>query len=71
MSFENKTIVITGGAQGIGEGCTRIFHREKGNVVILDVDEPAGTQLSKNLGDRALFIKCDVSKEVEVKSAME
>ncbi|MEX0772599.1 MAG: glucose 1-dehydrogenase [Balneolales bacterium] len=71
MSFKNKTIIITGGAQGIGGSCTTIFHREKGNVVILDVDETAGKALSERLGDRAIFIKCNVSQESEVKSAME
>ncbi|MEX0929852.1 MAG: glucose 1-dehydrogenase [Balneolales bacterium] len=71
MSFENKTIVITGGAQGIGESCTRIFHRDHGQVVILDVDEAAGEELSRKLGDRALFIKCNVARESEVKNAMQ
>jgi len=71
MTFENKTVVITGGAQGIGESCTKIFHREKANVTILDVDEAAGKKLCEQLGDRALFIKCDVSNENEVVNAMQ
>lgn len=71
MSFENKTIVVTGGAKGIGAGCVNIFHRQKGNVALLDVDEMAGEKFCQQLGDRTLFIKCDVSKESEVKSAME
>ncbi|MEX0686809.1 MAG: glucose 1-dehydrogenase [Balneolales bacterium] len=70
MSFKNKTIVITGGAQGIGESCARIFHREKGNVVILDIDQSSGNRLSEQLGERALFISCDVSNEAEVQDAM-
>lgn len=71
MSFKDKTIVITGGAKGIGGGCAGVFHREGGNVVILDVDEKAARDLSRKLGDRAKFIKCDVSKEQEVKKAIE
>lgn len=70
MSFKNKTVVVTGGAKGIGEGCVRIFHRENANVVILDVDKDAGAALGKKLGDRNLFIECDISKENQVEAAM-
>lgn len=69
--FQNRTIVITGGAMGIGAGCARVFHREKGNVVVLDIDEKAGLELCEQLGERALFIACDVSREHQVRSAME
>ena len=68
--FNNKTAVITGGAKGIGGACSRIFYRENANVVILDTD-PLGQQLAAKLGERALFIPCDVSKEAQVKQAME
>lgn len=70
MSFEGKTIVITGGAKGIGAGCVKVFHREKGQVVFLDVDEEAGFKLSEKLGERVLFIPCDISNEQQVSEAM-
>lgn len=70
MSFEGKTVVITGGAEGIGAGCAKVFHRERANTVVLDVNEQTGNELCARLGDRARFIKCDVSKESEVQNAM-
>jgi NAD(P)-dependent dehydrogenase (short-subunit alcohol dehydrogenase family) len=70
MFFKHKTVVVTGGAKGIGGACSRVFYRENANVVILDTD-PLGARLAAELGDRALFVPCDVSKEVEVKQAME
>jgi NAD(P)-dependent dehydrogenase (short-subunit alcohol dehydrogenase family) len=70
MTFSNKTAVITGGAKGIGGACSHIFHREGANVVILDTD-PLGQQVADELGGRALFIQCDVSKETQVQSAMD
>lgn len=70
MSFKNKTILITGGAKGIGAGCAEIFHRQQGNVVLLDVDEEAGEKRCRDLGDRSLFIPCDVSREAEVQRAI-
>lgn len=70
MSFEGKTIVVTGGAKGIGEGCVRVFHREGGQVVFLDLDDETGSELSRSLGERALFIHTDVSDEHQVSAAM-
>ncbi|MEX0769939.1 MAG: glucose 1-dehydrogenase [Balneolaceae bacterium] len=71
MLFENKTILVTGGAKGIGAGCVKVFHREQANVVILDMDEEAGQALREDLGERTLFVKCDVSKETDVRRAVE
>lgn len=70
MSLLGKTAVITGGAKGIGGACSRVLHRERANVVILDID-PHGGQLVEELGPGSLFIQCDVSKEAQVISAME
>ncbi|HWL08798.1 MAG TPA: SDR family NAD(P)-dependent oxidoreductase, partial [Planctomicrobium sp.] len=49
MRFENRTVIITGGSKGIGAGCVRVFHKEGGNIAILDIDEDAGHQLAKEL----------------------
>ncbi|SMO46877.1 SDR family NAD(P)-dependent oxidoreductase [Fodinibius sediminis] len=70
MSFEDKTIIITGGAKGIGAGCAEIFYRQNGNVVVLDLDEETGQAFCNDLGDRARFIKCDVSRKQQVKQAI-
>ncbi|MEY3239315.1 MAG: hypothetical protein RIR11_753 [Bacteroidota bacterium] len=70
MFFNHKTVVVTGGAKGIGGACSRVFYRENARVVILDTDL-LGQQLADELGERALFIRCDVSKETEVKRAIE
>jgi NAD(P)-dependent dehydrogenase (short-subunit alcohol dehydrogenase family) len=70
MSFENKTVVITGGAKGIGKACVELFYAERANVVILDVEDKEGSELADHLGERALFIKTDVSNESEVIEAV-
>ncbi|MCB9263978.1 MAG: SDR family oxidoreductase [Lewinellaceae bacterium] len=70
MSLKGKNAVITGGAKGIGGAATRALHREGANVVILDVDSLGG-KLAEELGKGALFFKCDVSRETEVRQAME
>lgn len=70
MTFEGKTVLITGGAKGIGAGCAKVFHRQLANVVILDVDSTAGEELCEQLGNRSFFIECDISKEKEVENAV-
>ena len=70
MSYKNKTVVITGGAKGIGGACAEVFHTAEANVAILDIDDN-GKELKKKLGERALFINCDVSREKQVKDAFE
>lgn len=70
MSFTKKTVVVTGGAKGIGEGCVRVFHRENANVVIFDKDTKRASKLQEELGERVYVVECDVSKESEVKRAI-
>jgi NAD(P)-dependent dehydrogenase (short-subunit alcohol dehydrogenase family) len=67
MNYHNKTVVITGGAKGIGEATATLFFEAGANVVVLDV-----SQDSSNINDaRWLFLMCDVSNEAQVNAAFE
>ena len=68
----NKTVIITGGAQGFGAGIAGSFYRNKANVVIADLNDESGTALADELNkdrqqNRSVFIKCDVSDPESVK----
>ncbi|SNT69232.1 SDR family NAD(P)-dependent oxidoreductase [Psychrobacter sp. LV10R520-6] len=66
--FKNKTVIVTGGASGIGESTVIEFAKEGANVVISDIST-TGEKLSKKLnadGYETVFIKADVSNEDEV-----
>ncbi len=52
MSETAKVVLITGGAKGIGEGCTRAFFGAGWNVVIGDYDEKTATVLASELNAR-------------------
>jgi len=69
--FDNKVIVVTGGASGMGTTHARAFVAEGGRVVIGDVNDQAGAALADELGDNARYHHLDVSKEAEWEAFME
>lgn len=66
----SKVAVITGAAQGIGAACARRLHADGAAVALWDVDEARGRALADALGARALFCRCDVSRQAEVQAAL-
>ncbi|TPE44455.1 SDR family NAD(P)-dependent oxidoreductase [Pontibacter mangrovi] len=71
--YQNKNILITGGAQGIGLGMAQAFARAGARVIVTDADAEAGQEALQWLQEQKLaadFIRCDVSSEPEVKDLM-
>ncbi len=67
MNYQNKTVVITGAAKGIGASCARLFYEAGANVALLDV----AFDNSVINDERRLYLQCDVSVAIQVKTAME
>lgn len=55
-----KVALVTGGAQGIGEGISRVFCEAGAVVVIADIQEERGRQIADELGHGATFQPLDV-----------
>ena len=70
LSFTAKTVVITGGAKGIGEAAAQLFHEQGARVYILDVD-PAGIKTAQRIGQNCRFLPGDVTNAEQVKALME
>lgn len=70
MKLQNQVALITGGARGMGEAEVRMFLEEGAKVAIADVLEEEGRALAAELGDDAMFVKLDVSKESEWRRAV-
>jgi glucose 1-dehydrogenase len=63
MRFEGKTVIVTGGARGIGRACVQAFAAEGGAVVIADIAVEAGEALAQEIasgGGKARFVRADV-----------
>jgi len=66
-----KVAIVTGSARGIGEGIAIRFAEEGAKVVIADIKEKEGQAIAKrinDMGEQAMFLKTDVSKENEIKN---
>ncbi|WP_374275107.1 SDR family NAD(P)-dependent oxidoreductase [Brevundimonas sp.] len=68
--LEGKVVVITGGAQGIGEAIARAFAAQKARVGILDIDAERGAALAAELGPDIAFQRCDVTDIPALKAAI-
>jgi NAD(P)-dependent dehydrogenase (short-subunit alcohol dehydrogenase family) len=71
MSLEGHVAVVTGAAQGIGEGIAGELVREGAAVVLADVAEDGLSSVVERVtrdGGRAVAVACDVSEEDQVES---
>ena len=73
MRLNDKTSLITGGAQGIGYAIAETFGREGAVVYIGDVNEKSGAAAEASLRDagvKATFLQLDVSSEADWQQAI-
>jgi NAD(P)-dependent dehydrogenase (short-subunit alcohol dehydrogenase family) len=66
-----KVAVITGGTSGIGHAAVRLFIQEGSRVVIADIQDDKGKRLAEELGASAAYVHADVSREADVKAAVD
>ncbi|MET0365813.1 MAG: SDR family NAD(P)-dependent oxidoreductase, partial [Sphingobium sp.] len=61
MRFEGKTVIVTGGASGIGEATVRRFAAEGASVVVADIRPDAIATLLADIGaERHLGVEVDM-----------
>lgn len=74
MRFDGKTIVVTGGALGIGQAICELLAERGAAVALLDWDAEAGNETSRKIeqaGGRAMFQQVNVADSQVVKAAVQ
>jgi NAD(P)-dependent dehydrogenase (short-subunit alcohol dehydrogenase family) len=70
MQIGQSVFLVTGGASGLGGATARMLVAGGGKVVIADLKEAEGNALAAELGDRAKFVRTDVTDEASAKAAV-
>ena len=69
--LDGKVALITGGANGIGKGCVETFVAQGARVLIADISDELGQQLSHDLGNSVDFLHTDVAVGADIKAAVD
>lgn len=68
-SIANHSILVTGGASGLGAATAKFLAGKGAKITLLDLDETQGAKTAEALG--AQFIKTDITSEEQVKAAID
>jgi L-fucose dehydrogenase len=74
LELQDKVVVVTGGAKGIGAAAVRSFAAEGARAVIVDRDTKAGAALARELSSaahKALFIRADLGRPADCRQAVQ
>ena len=71
--FEGKSVLITGGARGIGFAAARMFAAGGARIAIADINGEAATRAAAELaaGTKAIGVEVDVSREAAVRGMVD
>lgn len=68
--FNGKTLIVTGGASGMGLASVKRIIEAGGNAVIADLDIAKAQEVAASLGGAALAVRCDVSSSEQVNALL-
>lgn len=74
MRFKDKSVIVTGAAQGIGRACAEAFAAEGARVLIADVAMDAAAEVERAIteaGGTARVVRCDVGDKAQVEAMVE
>lgn len=69
MRLQDKVVLVSGAASGIGEACARTYAREGAKVVLADINEEAGERVAAEIrqaNGATAFVKTDITKPEDI-----
>lgn len=70
MQLAGNSVIVTGGAGGLGEATCRTLAAAGATVVVADLADDRGELLAKDLGGDACYVRTDVTSEADVQAAI-
>ena len=71
MKIKDKVFIVTGGASGLGLATAQMIVENEGFALLADVNTEGGQNAEKALGNRAKFVRTDVTDEASVQAAID
>ena len=71
MELSGRTVVVTGGASGLGAATVETIVAAGGRAVVLDLNQDLGADLERAFPNRVRFIRTDVTSDEEMQRSME
>jgi NAD(P)-dependent dehydrogenase (short-subunit alcohol dehydrogenase family) len=71
VRIDGSGALVLGGASGLGEATVRRLHTDGAQLVIADLNEERGAELAGELGQRAQFVRADVTDADQVQQAVD
>lgn len=70
MNLDGASVIVTGGASGLGAATAARLAKRGGSVTILDLPTSKGAERAQELGDNVYFEACDVTDDDQVAAAV-
>jgi len=70
MDLRNKSVLVSGGASGLGAACVRLLTQAGAKATILDLNGEAGAALIKEVGTAARYVQANVTQEEDIQVAI-
>ena len=71
MRLNNKIALVTGAGSGFGRGIAARFAEEGAKVVVADINEESAKKVTGEIGDSAIAVVADVSKNSDVEAMIQ
>lgn len=68
MKLDGKVAIVTGAASGVGKAIAELYAKEGAKVVICDLNKEAAEAAANEIGENALAVEANVSKEEDIQN---